>query len=93
MESKENMEELKNELLRIVNEAIMWAAAEEEKAGEEPEWEAYPQYAHIREIGTKLHALEGFKGMLQGHDYVKNTNSYAGSLIERMWDGIGGWQR
>lgn len=85
--------QLQIELWELINEAIMWAAGKEEKDGEWPELETYPQYTRIREIGEDLFKAEGFKGMLQGHDYAKEKNSYAGQLIERMWDGIGSWQR
>lgn len=87
-----DVRQLSEELLRVINEAVMWAAAEEEKNGDWPEYENYPQYEKIREIGNDLYKQNGFQGMLAGHDHVKNANSYAGSLIERMWDGIGGWQ-
>lgn len=88
----EDILQLQEKLWQIINEAIMWAAAEEEKTGEWSDLDAYPQYQSIREIGQKLHRLEGFKGMLKGHDHIKANNSYAGSLIERIWNGIGGWK-
>jgi hypothetical protein len=78
------------EVLRLVIEACSWGS----RNGNPWPLAQYPQYARIRELGNAINGAGGIEAMQRAAAFVDaRTRRVAGSmtLLNNMWDGIGGW--
>jgi len=93
MAALEHVNSLITELTTLVIEANAWG-----NENDWPEIESYPQYRRVREIGSEILSLAGFKGMQTSIGSVRKRLVAAGkgdaslALLEYGWSDIGGWQ-
>jgi hypothetical protein len=80
------------EMLSLMTEADAWFGTLHQR-GRTPSPKDYSEYNRVRELGEEIHRMGGNEALQDVAGLVDARGLfYAPSLLNKMWDGIGGWR-